>query len=39
MKRLPTKAELKQEEDKIVELRVWDSSFLHGKSHFENDST
>ena len=36
---LATKAELKAEQDKIVTLQVFDSSYFRGKSYFEDDST
>ena len=31
------KAELKAEQDKIIKLQVFDSSYVRGKSHFENN--
>ena len=34
---LVTKAELKAEQDKIVKLRAFDSSYFSDKSHFKND--
>ena len=34
---LKTKAELKAEQDKIVKLQAFDSSYFCGKSHFEDD--
>ena len=36
---LATKAELKTEEDKIIKLQTFNSSYFCGKSHFENDGT
>ena len=36
---LVTKAELKTEQDKIVRLQTFDSSYFCGKSHFEDDVT
>ena len=38
---LATKAELKlkAEQDEIIKLQAFDSSYFHGKSHFENDET
>ena len=36
---LATKAELKSEQDKIVKVRVFDSSYFCGKSHFELDGS
>ena len=36
---LTTKAELKAEKDKIVELQAFDSSYFRYKSHFEDDGT
>ena len=32
-----TKAELKEEQDKMLKLQVFDSSYFRGKSHFEDD--
>ena len=32
-----TKTELKKEQDKIIKLQAFDSSYFSGKSHFEND--
>ena len=34
---LATKTELKKEQDKIIKLQAFDSSYFSGKSHFEND--
>ena len=34
---LATKAELKAEQDKIVKLQAFDSSYFHGKNKFEDD--
>ena len=34
---LKTKAELKDEQDKIVKLQAFDSSYFCGKSNFEDD--
>ena len=34
---LATKAELKTEQDKIVKLEVFDSSYFLGKTFFGND--
>ena len=36
---LETKVELKTEKDKIAKLEVFDSSYIKGKSHFEDDGT
>ena len=36
---LATKAEFKAEQDKIVKLQAFDSSFFRGNSHFEDDGT
>ena len=36
---LATKAELKAEQDKIVKVQVFDSSYLCGKNHFELDGS
>ena len=36
---LVTKAELKAEQDKIIKLDAFDSSYFRGKSHFENDGS
>ena len=36
---LAAKAELQAEQDKIVKLQAFDSSYFRGKSHFENDGT
>ena len=36
---LATKAELKTEQDKIVKLQIFDSTYFGDKSHFENDGT
>ena len=36
---LATKAELKAEQDKIIKLEAFDSSYFCGKSHFEDDET
>ena len=36
---LATKADLKAEQDKIVKLQVFDSSYFCGKIHFEDDGT
>ena len=33
------KAELKTEQDKIIKLQAFDSSYFCGKNHFEDDST
>ena len=37
IKALPTKAELKAEEDKIVKLQSYDISIFTGQSYFNND--
>ena len=34
-----TKAELKAEQDKIIKLQTFDSSYFRSKSHFEDDGT
>ena len=34
---LATEAESKAEQDEIVRRQVFDSSYFHGKSHFEDD--
>ena len=34
-----TKPKLKAEQDKIVKLQAFDSNYVHGKSHFEDDDT
>ena len=34
---LATKAELKEEQDKLVKLQVFDSSYYYVRSHFEDD--
>ena len=36
---LATKAELKAEQDKIIKLKAFDSSYSRGKNHFEDDGT
>ena len=36
---LATKAELKTEQDKIIKLQAFDSSYYRGKSHFKDDGT
>ena len=36
---LVTKAELKAEQDKIIKLQAFHSSYFRGKSHFEADGT
>ena len=36
---LATKAELKDEQDKIIKFQAFDSSYFRGKSHFEEDGT
>ena len=36
---LATKAELKEEQDKIIKLQAFDSSYFRGRSHFEDDAT
>ena len=36
---LATKAELKAEQDKIIKLQAFDSSYFRGKSHFYDDGT
>ena len=36
---LATKAELKTEQDNLVKLQAFDSSYFHGKNHFEDDGT
>ena len=36
---LVAKAKLKAEQDKIVKLQVFDSSYFRGKRHFEDDDT
>ena len=36
---LSTKVELKAEQDKIVKLQAFASSYFSGKSHFEDDAT
>ena len=35
---LATKADLKAEQDKIVKLQVFDSSYFRGKKYFEDDA-
>ena len=37
IKTLTTKSELKADQDKIVKLQAFDSSYFRGKSHFEDD--
>ena len=37
MARLTTKAKTKREKDKIGNLRAFNFSYFHGKSHFEID--
>ena len=34
---LTTKAELKEEQDKIIKLQAFDSSYVRGKSYYEDD--
>ena len=34
---LATKAKLKPEQDKIIKLQAFDSSYFRGKSHFQDD--
>ena len=34
-----TKAELKTEQDKIIKLQAFDSSYSRGKNHFKDDGT
>ena len=36
---LATKAELKTQQDKIVKLQIFDSTYFRDKSYFENDGT
>ena len=36
---LAKKAELKAEQNKIMKLQAFDSSYFCGKSHFEDDDT
>ena len=36
---LGTKSELKAKQDKIMKLQAFDSSYLCGKSHVEDDGT
>ena len=36
---LATKAELKAEQDEILKLQAFDSSYFRGKNHFEDDDT
>ena len=36
---LALKAELKAEQDKIIRLQAFDSSYFRDKNHFENDGT
>ena len=36
---LTSKAELKAEQDKIIRLQAFHSSYFCGKSHFEDDGT
>ena len=36
---LAAKTELKEEQDKIIKLQVFDSIYFRGKSHFEDDGT
>ena len=36
---LATKSELKVEQDKIIKLQVFDTSYFQGKSYFENYGT
>ena len=37
--KLATKSELKAEQEKILKLQAFDSSYFRGKSHFEDDGT
>ena len=39
IKHLPTQAELKVEQDKIVKLQTFDLSFFIGQSYFTNDGS
>ena len=34
---LTTKAELKEEQDKIIKLQAFDPSYVRGKSYYEDD--
>ena len=36
---LATNVELKAEQDKITKLQAFDSSYIRGKSHFEDDGS
>ena len=36
---LATKSELKAEQEKMIKLQEFDSSYFGGKSHFEDDDT
>ena len=35
---LATKSELKAEQEKMIKLQEFDSSYFGGKSHFEDDT-
>ena len=37
IKKIATKTELNAEQDKIVKLQIYDSSFFIGQSYFVND--
>ena len=39
IEKLATKAELKNEQDKITKSKAFDLSYIRGKSHFEDDVT
>ena len=39
METLARKVELKSKQYKITKLQLFDSSFIYGKSYFENDET
>ena len=39
IKKIATKTELNAEQDKIVKLQIYDSSFFIGQSYFVNDGT
>ena len=39
IKKLPTKAKLKAEKNKIVKLQAFNSVYFSGKSHFKNGGT
>ena len=39
IKKIATKTELNAEQDKIVKLQIYDSSFFIGQNYFVNDGT